>query len=179
MRSDSLGLRPVLGAYGLVEGCAMRVYTVKKPEPNTDHEFQAYIDLLEEIGIDITDVPRTPEPGTTNRWLYVWRSKPQAERFARELGGRLRDPSWAVHEFDIPDEERGPAGAVDHLGNSNCRRNRISSGSEEPSQGNAPFPKRQAGGRNGRSQTQVRARLRTTARAGVESSHHGPDWYPQ
>jgi hypothetical protein len=86
----------------------MRVYTVRKPEPNTDREFQAYIDLLEEIGIDIANVPRTPEPGTRNRWLYLWRSRPQAERFARELGRRLRDPSWAVHEFDIPDEERGP-----------------------------------------------------------------------
>jgi hypothetical protein len=86
----------------------MQVYTVKKREPNTDREFQAYIDLLEEIGMDIANVPRTPEPGNTNRWLYVWRSRPQAERFARELGRRLHDPSWAVHEFDIPDEERGP-----------------------------------------------------------------------
>jgi hypothetical protein len=86
----------------------MRVYTVRKPGPNIDREFQAYIDLLEEIGIDIANVPRTPEPGTTNRWLYVWRSRPQAERFARELGGRLRDSSWTVHEFDLPDEERGP-----------------------------------------------------------------------
>jgi hypothetical protein len=86
----------------------MRVYTVRKPEPHSDREFQAYIDLLEEIGIDIANVPRTPEPGTANRWLYVWRSRPQAERFARVLGGRVRDPSWAVHEFDVPDEERGP-----------------------------------------------------------------------
>ena len=86
----------------------MRVYTVRKPGPSTDREFQAYIDLLEEIGIDVADGPRTPEPGAANRWLYVWRSRPQAERFARVLGGRLRDPSWAVHEFDTPDEERGP-----------------------------------------------------------------------
>jgi hypothetical protein len=86
----------------------MRVYTVRKPGPNSDREFQAYIDLLEEIGVDIANVPRTPEPGTTNRWLYVWQSRPQAERFARELGGRLRDSSFAVHEFEIPDEERGP-----------------------------------------------------------------------
>jgi hypothetical protein len=91
----------------------MRVYTVRKPGPNTDQEFQAYIDLLEAIGIDIADVPRTPDPGTSNRWLYVWRSKPHAERFARELGARLRDRSWHVHEFDVPDEQsvdeqRGP-----------------------------------------------------------------------
>ena len=89
------------------------MYTVRKAGPNTDQEFQAYIGLLQDIGIDIADVPRTPEPGTTNRWLYVWVSKPQAERFARELGARLRDRSWHVHEFDLPDDEpadenRGP-----------------------------------------------------------------------
>jgi hypothetical protein len=91
----------------------MMVYTVRKPGPNTDKEFQAYVGLLEDIGIDITDVPRTPEPGTTNRWLYVWTSRPLAERFARELRSRLRDPSWLVHEFElpndhVPDEARGP-----------------------------------------------------------------------
>jgi hypothetical protein len=64
--------------------------------------------LLEEIGIDLTNVPRVLEPGTTNRWLYVWKSKPEAERFARELGVRLRDPSWSVHGFELPREEFGP-----------------------------------------------------------------------
>src|SRR4051794_11853055 len=87
----------------------MKVYTVRKRGPNTDREFQAYVDLLEDIGIDIADVPRTPEPGTTNRWLYVWQSKPLAERFVRELRARLRDPSWFVHEFDSPEPaQRGP-----------------------------------------------------------------------
>jgi hypothetical protein len=86
----------------------MRVYTVRKPGGNTDKEFQAYTALLEEIGIDLAEVPRTLEPGTTNRWLYVWKSKPQAERFARELGIRLRDSSWSVHEFELPHEELGP-----------------------------------------------------------------------
>lgn len=87
----------------------MRVYTVTKSDPNTDREYEAYIDLLEEIGIDITDVPRTPEPGTMNRWLYVWQNRSLAERFARELGARLRDPSFFVHEFDLPEPaQRGP-----------------------------------------------------------------------
>ncbi len=91
----------------------MRVYTVRKGGPSTDQEFQAYIDLLQDVGIDIADVPRTPEPGTTNRWLYVWKSKLHAERFARELGARLRDRSWQVYELDVPDdwpldEQRGP-----------------------------------------------------------------------
>jgi hypothetical protein len=90
----------------------MKVYTVKKHGLNTDREYQAYVDLLQDIGIDIADVPRIPEPGPTNRWLYVWQSKPLAERFARELGARLRDSSWFVYEFDVPADEqssqRGP-----------------------------------------------------------------------
>ena len=61
----------------------MRVYTVRKPGGNTDKEYEAYTELLEEVGIDLANAPRTPEPGTTNRWLYVWKSRPQAERFAR------------------------------------------------------------------------------------------------
>ena len=91
----------------------MIAYTVRKPSPNTDKEFQAYIDLLEDIGIDIAEVPRTPDPGKSNRWLYVWTNKRLAERFARELGSRLRDPSWFVHELELADadlsnERRGP-----------------------------------------------------------------------
>lgn len=91
----------------------MRVYTVRKSEPNTDQEFTAYVDLLQSIGIDVANVPRTLEPGTRNRWLYVWKSRPQAERFARELRERLRDRSWQVHEFELPEEQlsnerRGP-----------------------------------------------------------------------
>ncbi|OGV39510.1 MAG: hypothetical protein A2X48_12805 [Lentisphaerae bacterium GWF2_49_21] len=91
----------------------MRVYTVRRNCPNTDEEFQAYVDLLQDIGIDITRVPRTPEPGTTNRWLYVWKNRQLAEKFAIELGKRLRSSSWAVHEFEIqgdsfPDETIGP-----------------------------------------------------------------------
>ncbi len=83
----------------------MKVYTVRKPEPNTDREYKAYTDLLQSIGIDVANVPRTPEPGTSSRWLYVWKSKPQAERFARELGERLRDRTWQVHGFELPDEQ--------------------------------------------------------------------------
>ena len=44
----------------------------------------------------------------TNRWLHVWKSRPHAERFARELGARLRDSSWFVDELELPREESGP-----------------------------------------------------------------------
>lgn len=86
----------------------MHVYTVRKTIPNTDREFEAYVDLLQEIGIDITNVPRVPEPGTENRWLYAWNSKPEAERFARELCSRLRQSDWRVHDFEIDEESVGP-----------------------------------------------------------------------
>jgi hypothetical protein len=92
-------------------GNAMRVYTVRKSEPNNEREFRAYINLLQEIGIDVAHAPRVPEPGTANRWLYVWRSKSQAQRFAMELGERLRQRDWGVHEFELRDEShesRGP-----------------------------------------------------------------------
>jgi len=92
----------------------MRTYTVRKvPGPNTDKEYQVYVNLLQDIGIDIADARRTPEPGTDNRWLHVWESKSLAERFARELRTRLRDESWEVHGFEVADDQssadsRGP-----------------------------------------------------------------------
>ncbi len=88
----------------------MQVYTVTKPGFNTDREFQAYIDFLEEIGVDISNAPRVRGPGTQNEWVYVWTNRTQAERFARELGRRLRDDSFYVRDFRIPggEEDRGP-----------------------------------------------------------------------
>ncbi len=86
----------------------MQVYTVRKVPFNTDSEYQVYLDLLEEIGVDLSSAPRIHEPGTSNHWLYVWRRKEEAERFARILGDRLRDPTFTVHRFEIEDEERGP-----------------------------------------------------------------------
>jgi hypothetical protein len=82
-----------------------RAYTVRKRGGNNDREFQAYIDLLEEIGIDIANVPRTAEKGTTNRWLYVWHNRTQAERFAREIGKRLRQDDWVVEDVEISGDE--------------------------------------------------------------------------
>jgi hypothetical protein len=86
----------------------MLAYTVRKPEPNTDKDDQVYYALLEHIGVDLANAPRTLEPGTTNRWLHVWKSQLHAERFARELGRRLRDTSWFVDEFELSHDEIGP-----------------------------------------------------------------------
>jgi hypothetical protein len=91
----------------------MRVYTVHKPDGTKDREFEAYKGLLEESGIDLSQVPRTQEPGTGHRWLYVWNDRTFAERFRRELSTRTRDPSWEVYEFDQPQEEVGPLAPLD------------------------------------------------------------------
>lgn len=86
----------------------MTVYTVTKDPGTTDDEFQAYVDLLEAVGIDITNVPRTPEPGTNKRWLYVWQNRDQADRFVNELRLRTRDNSWHRYDFERLPENRGP-----------------------------------------------------------------------
>jgi|GEM_PF-1454687 hypothetical protein len=86
----------------------MHAYTVLKPRAMREQEYQAYTGLLEGIGIDINDVPRTPEPSTKNRWLYVWSDRNRADRFARELRRRTDDRSWTIHEVDSPVEEHGP-----------------------------------------------------------------------
>ncbi len=86
----------------------MHAYTVIKPLAIREQEYQAYTGLVEGIGIDINDVPRTPGPSTRNRWLYVWSDRNRADRFARELRRRTDDRSWTIHEIDSPVEEHGP-----------------------------------------------------------------------
>ncbi len=91
----------------------MRVYTVRMPGGTKDREFDAYKGLLEEAGVDLSAVPRTHEPETRNRWLYVWREEPLAERFARELRLRTRNPAWEVHEFEVAQDDLGPLAPLD------------------------------------------------------------------
>ena len=91
----------------------MDVFTVTKPGGTKDYEFEAYTRLLEEIGVDVANVPRVPEPETHRRWLYTWTRKKEAEGFASELRLRTRDGSWHVHQFKIEEEARGPVAPLD------------------------------------------------------------------
>jgi hypothetical protein len=91
----------------------MDVFTVMKPGGTKDYEFEAYTRLLEDIGVDVANVPRVPEPGTHRRWLYTWQRKTEAEAFARELKRRTGDGSWHVHQFKIEEEDRGPVAPLD------------------------------------------------------------------
>ena len=91
----------------------MDVFTVTKPGGTKDYEFEAYTRLLEDIGVDVANVPRVPEPGTHRRWLYTWRRKEEAEGFAHELQRRTRDGSWHVYQLPIEEEDRGPVAPLD------------------------------------------------------------------
>ncbi|MGH7170293.1 MAG: hypothetical protein ACRELG_08470 [Gemmataceae bacterium] len=91
----------------------MDAFTVTKPGGAKDYEFEAYTRLLEDVGIDLANVPRVPEPGTGRRWLYTWRRKEEAEGFARELRMRTRDGSWQVFQFKSEEESCGPVAPLD------------------------------------------------------------------
>ncbi len=91
----------------------MHVFAVMKPGGTKNHEFDAYKALLEEIGIDLSDVPRVREPGTARRWLYVWRDRAAAQAFLRELAARTRDSAWTTGEFDVQAEASGPLAPLD------------------------------------------------------------------
>jgi hypothetical protein len=89
------------------------VYTVTKPAGTRDREFKAYTRLLEEVGIDVANSPRVPEPGTGRRWLYAWKKRIEAERFAAELRRRTGDGGWIVREVESPAEDRGPVAPLE------------------------------------------------------------------
>ena len=65
------------------------------------HEFDVYVRLLGKRGIDWTMIPRIPEPGTANRWLYVWADREEAEAFCDEIQKETRDRKW--HVLPLPD----------------------------------------------------------------------------
>jgi hypothetical protein len=91
----------------------MLAYAVTKPVGTKDREFEAYTRLLGEVGIDVSNSPRVPEPGTDRRWLYAWKKRIEADRFVAELRRRTGDPSWFVHEFEVDSEETGPVAPLD------------------------------------------------------------------
>jgi len=62
-------------------------------------EFDVYVRLLEKRGIDWSDATRVPEPGTSNRWLFVWANKGDAENFCADLQTETRDKKWYVREL--------------------------------------------------------------------------------
>lgn len=86
-------------------------FTVTHDGSTKDAEFQAYVRLLRQSGVDLGKVPRVPEPGTQRRWLYVWDTDEGARKFAKELRRRTGDRAWEVVPTTGPISE-GPFGPV-------------------------------------------------------------------
>lgn len=86
-------------------------FTVTRQGGTKDAEFQAYVRLLRQRGINLGKLPRVPEPGTRRRWLYVWSDADEAQRFADDLKERTTDDAWQVVETTAPPSE-GPLGPV-------------------------------------------------------------------
>jgi hypothetical protein len=74
-------------------------FTVTLPGGTKNHEFEEYVQLLGKWGIHVSETSRVAEPGTPNRWLHVWQSRGEAQRFAEELKGITNDPRWVVQEL--------------------------------------------------------------------------------
>jgi hypothetical protein len=86
-------------------------FTVYLPGGTKDSEFEAYARLLRQQGKDLGKLPRVPEEGTDNRWLYVWADRSEAEAFARELKKRTGIKDWVVTEVKARPSE-GPFGPI-------------------------------------------------------------------
>jgi hypothetical protein len=87
-------------------------FTVARQGGTKDVEFEAYARLLRQKGVDLAKLKRVPEPGTNNRWLYVWNAEKDAKAFAEELKLRTRDDAWEVVPVNaLPSE--GPLGPVE------------------------------------------------------------------
>jgi len=77
------------------------------------HDFDAYLRLLEQRGIDWSNTPRVAEPGSSNRWLHVWTDRHAAEQFREELQAETGDDRWYVRELPA-DTETNP-GPLAHV----------------------------------------------------------------
>ena len=76
-------------------------------------DFDAYVRLLERGGIDWSNAPRVPESGTSNRWLYVWADRREAEKFRDELQAETGDEKWDVR--DVPAGTKFSPGSLAHV----------------------------------------------------------------
>jgi hypothetical protein len=85
-------------------------FTVARRGGTKDVEFADYARLLRRRGVILSKVPRTLEPGTGRRWLYVWDNR--AEAFADEMKKQTRDETWYVQEVNGPVSE-GPLGPIE------------------------------------------------------------------
>lgn len=87
-------------------------FTVTRPVGTKDAEFEAYVRLLRQRGVDLGNLPRVPDPeNPRRRWVYVWNTREEAEEFAKELRGETGDAGWCVEQTTAPPSQ-GPFGPL-------------------------------------------------------------------
>jgi len=87
-------------------------FVVTRPLGTKDAEFEAYVRLLRQQGKDIANLPRAPDPtDPRRRWVYVWATRDEAQRFALDLKQQTHDAAWYVEETAAPPSE-GPFGPL-------------------------------------------------------------------
>ena len=87
-------------------------FTVTGPAGTKDAEFEAYARLLRQRGKALGNLPRVPDPqDPKRRWVYVWNTQEEAQRFANELKEQTSDNDWHVEPTDAP-ASNGPFGPV-------------------------------------------------------------------
>ena len=94
-------------------GTPAKAFAVGLPNGTRDAEFQAYVKLLRDRGIDL-DRPRV-EDSFGRKWLHVWENRGDAEKFAAQLRKQRRNPNWEVYELvpptlatQVASEDSGP-----------------------------------------------------------------------
>ncbi len=87
-------------------------FAVIRPGGTKDGEFETYVRLLRQHGKDLGNLPRVPDPeDPSRRWVYVWNSQDEAQRFADELNQETGDGTWQVAATAAP-PSNGPFGPV-------------------------------------------------------------------
>lgn len=89
------------------------VYAVYLPEGMPNYDFEAYLRLLEQAGIDVARAPRVRDPVSDAQWLYAWSDAQQAAAFALRLREETEHDGWQVLEFADADQTFGPLGRVE------------------------------------------------------------------
>jgi hypothetical protein len=86
-------------------------YTVVNPNGAKSEAYQLYSRMLRKQKVDLGKAPRTLEPGTCRRYLYIWDDREKAQLFAKEMKKRSGDREWEVRQVKTPVSE-GPLGPI-------------------------------------------------------------------
>src|SRR5215213_6419407 len=93
----------------------MAAYTVGLPGGTRDFEYEAYVRLLEQNGVNVAQTCRVVDPVGGKRWLHAWANEADAEVFAVSLRQETENPAWKVYTLPDAEPNAGPLGPIDVL----------------------------------------------------------------